>query len=205
MIRCSTVRKMARSTGNSNLRSARRSSITDPQELSRQSLSNSSGGPMRLASIVVVSPFSTAESSIALSVKRAPERTSRSSSPLALSASSRPGVATTLWRGLPSTRWLSTTWRYSNPPDRLVRKYMPASVCPHRHTRTAAEVNQYLRSYWHYKISQFEVLARQSAAFGPILGRQLSKSHLRNKVGRQDAFVPKPYTPAQVVAIIQRL
>ena len=28
---------------------------------------------------------------------------------------------------------------------------------------------------------------------------------LRNKVARQDAFVPKPYTPAQVIAIIQRL
>jgi hypothetical protein len=66
---------------------------------------------MRLASTVVASPFATADSSIALSVKRAPERTSRSSSPLALSASSRPNVATTLWRGLPSSRWLSTTWR----------------------------------------------------------------------------------------------
>src|SRR5271166_2199635 len=178
MIRCSTVRKMARSTGNSNLRSARRSSITDPQKLSRQSLSNSRGGPIRLASIVVVSPFSTAESSIALSVKRAPERTSRSSSPLALSASSRPKVATTLWRGLPSTRWLSTTWRYSNPPDRLVRKYMPASVCQHENRMFFRGVKPSLRFCWHYETGQFRVLQRQSAAFSPVLMHQLSKSHL---------------------------
>src|SRR5208337_1328391 len=54
---------------------------------------------------------------------------------------------------------------------------MPAPVCQHRNNLTPEEVNPYLRSYWHYKIRQFEVLARQSAAFSPILGRQLSKSH----------------------------
>src|SRR5271157_4677481 len=177
MIRCSTVRKMARSTGNSNLRSASRSSITDRQKLSRQSLSNSSGGPMRVASIVVASPVSTAESSIALSVKRAPERTSRSSSPLALSASSRPRVATTLWRGLPSTRWLSTTWRYSNPPDRLVRKYMPASVCQHKNDDSSNGVKHELRIHWHYSSGQIPVFPRQSAAFSPVLTHELSKSH----------------------------
>src|SRR6195952_5711832 len=128
MIRCCTVRNTARSTGNSNLRSARRSSITDRQKLSRHSLSKRRGGPIRLGATVVVSPFSTADSSIPLSVHRAPERNSRSSSPVSLSASRRPNVATTVWRGLPLTRWLSTIWRYSKPPDRFVRKYMPATV-----------------------------------------------------------------------------
>src|SRR3984957_996304 len=64
MIRCSTVRNTARSTANSNLRSASRSSITDRQELSRHSRSKSRGGPIRLASIVVVSPFSMPDKSI---------------------------------------------------------------------------------------------------------------------------------------------
>jgi hypothetical protein len=31
---------------------------------------------------------------------------------------------------LPLTRWLCTIWRYSKPPDRLVRKYMPAPCLP---------------------------------------------------------------------------
>src|ERR1700678_4153729 len=135
MIRCSTVRNTARSTGNSNLRSASRSSITDRQELSCHSRSKSRGGPIRLASIVVVSPFSTADSSIPVSVTRAPDHSSRSSSPVSLSASSRPRVASTVWRGLPLTRWLSTIWRYSKPPDRLTRKYMLDRWLPARSWR----------------------------------------------------------------------
>ena len=141
MIRCSTVRNTARSTGNSNLRSASRSSITDRHELSRQSLSNSSGGPIRLASIVVALPFSKADTSIPVSVMRAPDRSSRSSSPVCLSASRRPKVATTVWRGLPLTRWLCTIWRYSKPPDRLVRKYMLATVCQHSISIICIHVN----------------------------------------------------------------
>jgi hypothetical protein len=33
---------------------------------------------------------------------------------------------------LPLTRWLSTIWRYSKPPDRLVRKYTLARWLPAR-------------------------------------------------------------------------
>src|SRR6195952_518459 len=130
MIRCNTVRNTARSTGNSNLRSASSPSITDRQKLLHQSRSKSRGGPIRLASIAVVSPYSTADSSIPVSVNRAPDRNSRSSSPVSLSASSRPRVASTVWRGLPLTRWLSTIWRYSKPPDCLVRKYTLAQWLP---------------------------------------------------------------------------
>ena len=97
-----------------------------------QSRSKSRGGPIRLASIAVVSPLSTADSSIPVSVNRAPDRNSRSSSPVCLSAPSLPRVASTVWRGLPLTRWLSTIWRYSQPPDRLVRKYTLARWLPAR-------------------------------------------------------------------------
>src|SRR5208283_787849 len=106
---------------------------------------------------------------------------SRSSSPLALSASSRPRVATTLWRGLPSTRWLSTTWRYSKPPGRLVRKYIPASVCQHENRMFFRVVKPSTCLCWHYETGQFKVLQRQSAAFSPVLTHQLSKSHLTSR------------------------
>src|SRR5208283_3279372 len=106
---------------------------------------------------------------------------SRSSSPLALSASSRPRVATTLWRGLPSTRWLSTTWRYSKPPGRLVRKYIPASVCQHENRMFFRVVKPSTCLCWHYETGQFKVLQRQSAAFSPVLTHQLSKSHIRQE------------------------
>ena len=38
-------------------------------------------------------------------------------------------------------------------------------------------VNIFPRRYWHYRISQFPVLQRQSAGFSAVLTRALSKSH----------------------------
>src|SRR5208282_3184947 len=83
-----------------------------------------------------------------------------------------------LWRGLPSTRWLSTTWRYSKPPDRWLRKYRPAPVCQHKNDNSANGVKHELRLPWHYSTGQFPVFPRQSAAFNPVLTCKLSKSHL---------------------------
>jgi hypothetical protein len=90
MRRWRTAAKIARSTGNSKARSASSPSTTALTPVSSQSRPNSRGGPMRRQVSPAVSPFSTADSTSARSAKRATEAASRSSSPLASTASLRP-------------------------------------------------------------------------------------------------------------------
>jgi hypothetical protein len=57
--------------------------ITARQPVSSQSRSNTSAGPIRRTAILSAASLLAALSTMALAAKRAPERTSRSSSPLA--------------------------------------------------------------------------------------------------------------------------
>jgi hypothetical protein len=68
-------------------------STTARQPVSSHSRSNTSAGPIRRAALAVTSPDATASTRIALSAKRAPERSNRSNCPLRCNSSSRPSVA----------------------------------------------------------------------------------------------------------------
>src|SRR6185437_3491877 len=54
---------------------------------------------------------------------------------------------------------------------------MPASVCQHESGRFIGPVKDKPRRYWHYRIGQFPVFQRQTAAFSADLTLELSKSH----------------------------
>jgi len=54
---------------------------------------------------------------------------------------------------------------------------MPASVCQHESGRFIGPVKDKPRRYWHYRIGQFPVFQRQSAAFSAVLTLEVSKSH----------------------------
>ena len=94
--RCSTVRNTARSSANLCPRAPARSAITARQPVSSHNRSNTSPGPMRRTAILIAASSLAALSIMALAAKRAPERNSRSSWPLACRPSKRPSVAITL-------------------------------------------------------------------------------------------------------------
>jgi len=76
MSRCSTLRKIARSSANPCLRSLATASITARQPVSVHKRSNTRAGPIRRT--VAVASSCAALSTIAWVANRAPERTSRS-------------------------------------------------------------------------------------------------------------------------------
>src|SRR5271166_3826740 len=81
--RCSTVRNTARSSANLCPRLPARSATTARQPISSHSRSNTSAGPIRRTAILIAASLLAALSTMASAAKRAPERTSRSSWPLA--------------------------------------------------------------------------------------------------------------------------
>ena len=85
-------------------------------------------GPAPMRAVVEASrvPACRLEISSEVSHNRAPERSRASSLPEAWRSSTRPRVATTDWRGLPSMRLFLTICRYSVRPERLRRKNMAA-------------------------------------------------------------------------------
>ena len=107
--RCSTLAKIARSTGNWNWRSASSPSMTAGQPVSRHRRSKISGGPRRRLSITSPSPSRKADSTSVVSLRRAPDCRSWSSLPASSQSSDRPSVATTCCRTELPSRRLSTT------------------------------------------------------------------------------------------------
>ena len=86
-------------------------SITARQPVSSHSRSKTRPARCGGLAIFVALSSATAVSTIALLAKRAPERNSRSSCPLACSSSRRPSVAITCWRTWSPSRRLSTICR----------------------------------------------------------------------------------------------
>jgi hypothetical protein len=109
--RCSTVRKTARSTANSKRRFCNKVARTWSMEQDCQSLWKMSAGPILVWRVAMLSARACAPRRHSFSEKRARDRTSASSWPLARSSSRRPRRAKTRCFTLPSAQTLSTRSR----------------------------------------------------------------------------------------------
>src|SRR5690242_21492418 len=113
---------------------------------------------MRLLDTLLSDPSRKAETSIAVSHRRAPERSSTSSLPPASSSSTRPSVQRTLCFVLLPSRVFSTICRYRRSPDGLMRKNMavPLGETPHI-DQIRQQIAMKIRidtKTWHRKIGQ---------------------------------------------------